>query len=507
MLSLRSRLLVAMVALVTLGLVVSDVATWAALRSFMLQRVDSSLTSAAADVRVDLFRRGRFGPPGLPDRFVGPRSLGLVVVVQLRDADGQVTARGQDAGSDRELTALVDAETFERLRSQPGVPVTVDGAGSGRFRVLSQPLPGTNVLLLATPLGEVQRTLGRLVLIELLVTLAVVGTLGVVAWRLVRVGLRPLDQMTSTAAAIAAGDLTRRVPASGEHTEVGRLGRALNTMLARIETAFAARRASEDKLRRFVGDASHELRTPLTAIRGYAELFRRGASERPADLAVAMRRIEDEAERMGALVDELLLLARLDQGRPLDLGPVDLREVAVDAAFDAKAVEPGRPVAVDADGPVVVLGDEARLRQVAGNLLANVRMHTPPSAAVTVRLAARDGVGVLEVADTGPGLEPEQAERVFERFYRTDPSRSRERGGAGLGLSIVAAIARAHGGRASVSSLPGEGATFRLELPLAPSGPAPDGSAPGAGPSPAGGPAGSPPAAGEAGPPPAAPGP
>jgi two-component system OmpR family sensor kinase len=463
--SLRSRLLVAMVALVSLGLLVSDVATWAALRSFLLERVDRQLADQAERARGMAHRAG---PPDEYEGIAGGPHPGGVVDVQLRDPGGRVLQpwAGLDGGQGN-LTAAVDAAMFARLRDRPRVPMTVDG-GTGRFRVWGEPLPNGSVLLLGTPLGEVDRTLGRLLLIELLVTLVVVGTLGLVAQRLVRVGLRPLDQMTMTAAAIAAGDLTRRVPAAGEHTEVGRLGRALNTMLARIEAAFAARRASEDQLRRFVGDASHELRTPLTSIRGYAELFRRGASERPEDLALAMRRIEDEAARMGELVDELLLLARLDQGRPLVIGPVDLREVAVDAAFDAKAVEPDRQVEVEVDGPVVVLGDEARLRQIAANLLANVRMHTSPAAAVTVRLAARDGVGVLEVADTGPGLEPEQAGRVFERFYRTDPSRSRERGGAGLGLSIVAALAQAHGGRASVSSVPGEGATFRVELPLAP---------------------------------------
>ena len=257
---------------------------------------------------------------------------------------------------------------------------------------------------------------------------------------------------------------------------MGRLGLALNAMLQQLDSAFRRRQASEERLRRFVADASHELRTPLTSIRGYAELFRRGADANPADLATAMRRIEAEAARMGALVDELLLLARLDQGRALERGPVDLAELAGDAVADARAVEPGRPVTLERDGPVLVQGDADRLRQVFANLVANVRQHTPPGTPMRVR-AFRDDhgrTGVLEVADGGPGLTAEQRERVFERFWRAGRSRPRaaadghRHGGAGLGLSIVAAVAAAHGGRATVASAPGQGATFRVELPLDP---------------------------------------
>jgi two-component system OmpR family sensor kinase len=282
----------------------------------------------------------------------------------------------------------------------------------------------------------------------------------------VRVGLRPLDGIAATAGAIAAGDLTRRVRPAEPGTEVGRLGLALNAMLGQIEAAFAERRASEARLRRFVADASHELRTPLTSIRGYAELFRRGAAARPEDLATTMRRIEEEAERMGVLVDELLLLARLDQGRPLDRRPVDLAEVAAEAVEQARVIDPGRPLELAASGPVVVLGDRERLHQVAANLLANVRAHTAPGTAARVEVAAADGRAVLQVADQGPGMHPEQAARAFERFYRADPARSRGAGGAGLGLSIVAAIAQAHGGRATVASAPGRGTTVRVALPL-----------------------------------------
>jgi len=305
------------------------------------------------------------------------------------------------------------------------------------------------------------------ILVEGLASAAVLVGLGLLALRLVRVGLRPLDDIAATAGAIAAGDLSRRVGPAEPTTEVGRLGLALNAMLGQIEAAFAERRASEARLRRFVADASHELRTPLTSIRGYAELFRRGADARPEDLATTMQRIEEEAERMGGLVDELLLLARLDQGRPLQRAPVDLAALAAEAVEQARVIDPERPLELDADGPVVVIGDQDRLRQVAANLLANVRMHTTAGTAARVEVSAGDGRAVLEVVDHGQGLSQEQAARVFDRFYRTDPARARAKGGAGLGLSIVAAIAEAHGGRASVASAPGKGARFRIELPLA----------------------------------------
>jgi two-component system OmpR family sensor kinase len=272
--------------------------------------------------------------------------------------------------------------------------------------------------------------------------------------------------MAKTADEIAGGDLSQRVSPSEGRTEIGRLGHALNTMLSKIESAFAERQRSEDRLRRFVADASHELRTPLTSIRGYAELFRRGAATRPDDLAKAMSRIEEEAARMGVLVEELLLLARLDQGRPLEVQPIDLSALATDAVADARVVEPQRTVDLDIDGTVVVNGDAVRLRQVLDNLLTNVRTHTPVTAAAVVRVRSDDGTAVIEVEDHGPGMDEDQQARAFERFYRIDPSRSRDSGGVGLGLSIVSAIVEAHGGKVSLESTPGEGATFRIELPV-----------------------------------------
>ncbi|MCA1656724.1 MAG: HAMP domain-containing histidine kinase, partial [Actinobacteria bacterium] len=279
-------------------------------------------------------------------------------------------------------------------------------------------------------------------------------------------GLRPLDDIATTAGAIAQGDLSRRVARDEPTTEIGRLGGALNGMLGQIEVAFAERQASEDRLRRFVADASHELRTPLTSIRAYAELFGRGADRRPDDLGRVLHGIEGEADRMAVLIDDLLLLARLDQGRPLAQDPVDLGALAAEAVEAARAIDGSRPVQLSVVGSVEVGGDRARLRQVLDNLLGNVRVHTPPGTAAVVTVSATGRTAVLSVADDGPGLRGDEAARVFERFYRADRSRSRDGGGTGLGLAIVAAIAEAHGGRASAEGRPQGGALFRVELPL-----------------------------------------
>jgi two-component system OmpR family sensor kinase len=292
----------------------------------------------------------------------------------------------------------------------------------------------------------------------------------------VRRSLRPLVAVERTAEAIAAGDLTQRVPEEDPRTEVGSLSRSFNAMLTQIETAFDERsaseaeaRASEERMRRFVGDASHELRTPLTSIRGFAELYRQGALPSPADVDRAMSRVESEAGRMGLLVEDLLLLARLDQQRPLERQPVDLLELAGDAVQDAKALDPSRSVHLEvvAAGPApVVSGDALRLRQVFGNLVANALTHTPPDTPVVVRVSTTAAESLVEVVDSGPGIAAADRRRVFERFFRTDASRTRLSGGSGLGLSIVAALVAAHGGKVGVDETPGGGATFWMRLPL-----------------------------------------
>ena len=322
--------------------------------------------------------------------------------------------------------------------------------------------------VVVTSLADTDAAVSRLVAVEVAATGVVLTLLGLVAFWVLRLGVRPLKEMTQ-AATVIAGDISHRVPSAPEGTEAAELGTALNRMLGRIETSFAERQATEDRLRQFVADASHELRTPVTTIRGYAELHRRGALEDPDELAQAMRRTESEAERMARLVDDMLLLARLDQGRPVERGPVDLGVLAIDAASDARAVAPERTVRAQTEAGVVVDGDEHRLRQVLANLVRNALVHTPPWATirVSVRREPDGGPAVAEVADDGPGMSEDQAAHAFDRFYRADPGRARDRGGSGLGLAIVQAIALAHGGRATLATAPGAGTTVRVELPAA----------------------------------------
>jgi two-component system OmpR family sensor kinase len=315
-------------------------------------------------------------------------------------------------------------------------------------------------------------TIGALIRTVALVGLAVLILLVVIGWLLVRRNLRPLERMTATAEQISTGDLSQRVGMPDDGSEVGKLGHAFDAMLDQIESAFAsqqqalrAKEASEQMLRQFVADASHELRTPLTTVRGYADLHRAGGLEQPAELERAMDRIGSESKRMSVLVEDLLLLARLDQGRPLRQDPVGLSALASDAVDDLRAVDPDRPVSATVAPDVTVDGDEDRLRQLVGNLLANVRVHTPPDSPVEVSLTADGQSAVLAVADHGPGIDPAQVGHVFDRFYRADAGRTRDRGGSGLGLAIAASIAAAHGGTLQHSGTPGGGATFTLTLP------------------------------------------
>jgi two-component system OmpR family sensor kinase len=463
-LTLRSRLLLGLLGLVAIGLVVSNVMTYRALRVFLYDRVDQQLVDSV-DPLASQLTGGRRGGPGSGRGGPAPASV-PVGTWAAHISSGKVVTEAV-VGYFGEDPSTASKPTYSPDDLHASRPITVDGTEGDRFRLLATTQPGGDVVLVAIPLDEVDQTLRKLVGIELLATFGVLVAVGLLARFLVRRGLRPLEDIGATAGAIAAGDLSRRVEPAEDRTEVGRLGLALNSMLGQIESAFSAQQQSESRLRRFIADASHELRTPLTSIRGYAELFRRGAAERPEDLAKAMRRIEQESARMGILVDDLLLLARLDQGRPLEREAVDLARVAADAVDDARAVDPDRPITIDAPAPATVQGDDLRLRQVVGNLLTNARQHTPPGTPVQVTVAARNGSAVLEVADRGPGLTPEQASRVFERFYRAEESRTRSQGGTGLGLAIVAAITEAHGGTAAVDSARGEGATFRIELPLA----------------------------------------
>ena len=441
--SLRIRLTAISVLLVALGLTAAAVATHRYIESFMIDRLDQQLAVATTPNPGGLESL----PGGSYAAFIG--------------AHGRVLGRSRGT-TDSELA---------RLEKAP------DGySSSGGYRIRSWDLPFgqggqpgvRGRLVVAAPLRDVNATVSELTRDEVIIGVLVLALVGGIAYWSVGVGMRPLARIEDTAGQIAAGDLSQRVAETDPGTEVGRLGIALNAMLSQIEQAFAERQASENRLRRFVADASHELRTPLTSVRGYAELFRRGAADRPADLENAMRRIEAESARMGVLVDDLLLLAQLDQGRPLEQERVDLVPLVAELVADARAIEPDRPVELQAQGSIEVLGDDPRLRQAVGNLLANARAHCPPEAAVTVTVSRAGDEAIIEVADNGPGIDPENLERVFERFFRADPSRARASGGTGLGLSIVASIAEAHGGRVEVSSTPGEGSSFRVVIPSAP---------------------------------------
>jgi two-component system, OmpR family, sensor kinase len=366
----------------------------------------------------------------------------------------------------------LDVKVISKEATAPTAPlryftVGADGNSGLSYRVAATRV-STGYYVVGVSLSETDATFSRLVAVAVGSTLAVLVALALIAFWVIRLGVRPVDEMAATANAIAEGDLSRRVEVGPDNTEVGRLGVALNGMMHQIESAFGERQASEVRLRQFIADASHELRTPLTSIQGYTELYRTGIITEGPELDDAMRRIEGESSRMGELVEDLLLLARLDQGRPLESRPVDLAALARDAVADARAVEPDRPIELEVPpAPVTVVGDERRLRQVVGNLLANARTHTPAGTAVAVRVRSSAGRALIEVADHGPGIPPDVGNRVFERFYRGDPARVRDGHGAGLGLSIVAAVAASHHGRAWVESDYGRGATFHVELPLA----------------------------------------
>ncbi|MGO9027315.1 MAG: sensor histidine kinase [Acidimicrobiales bacterium] len=493
--SLRARLLLAVGIAAFVALVVADLVTYSSLQSFELNRVDQTLQTILHPV-------GLNGPAPIPgtgganDNGSQPSNDGdgggglsgtpactlltnaTVTFAEIRGGSGNVScsSRAREAGNDNLYSPVLPTHLTVPPVGQLGYFTTGSvSTGGPRFRVQVLKTPTGEVLLLGAPLDTVDATLRRLLFIELAVTLAALVAAVGLGWWLVRVGLRPLVEVEVTADAIADGELDRRVPGEDGRTEVGRLARALNVMLTRIQQAFAERdrteselRASEDRLRRFVADASHELRTPLAAVSAYAELFSRGASTRPEDLERVMNGIRSESARMASLVEDLVLLARLDEGRGLERQPVELVELAAEARDAAEAVGPRWPVTLDAARPVEVIGDRLRLRQVIDNLLANVRAHTPPGTTTAVRVEREGDEAVLQVTDDGPGLSDEQAALAFERFYRADPSRSRDSGGSGLGLSIVTAIVSSAGGTASAGRGPQGGAEFTIRLPVSP---------------------------------------
>lgn len=549
---LRIKLIAVVLALVTAALAVISVAGIAFLRGYLLRQADQQLRAAAlyGNAPSAVYARLFLGAPAAQSGYGGlsiqwlPEHGRLQQVIAeysgFRAAQPHMVPGPEVKRSDSWLQTWggtnSQASSWLNTSGSPvSAPVTVGAAtGDGRWRVVStsaaftspgavgQTVRGT--IIIGVDVTSIYRTLGELAIIDLLVSAALLFVLAAMGITVIRSSMRPLRDIEQTAEAIAAGDLGRRVPERDPRTEVGRLGRSLNTMLAHIEAAFRARMASEeaarrseeaarrsaldasrseDRMRQFVADASHELRTPLTAIRGFAEYYRQrgGDGDEPlgrAELDRLIERVESEATRMGVLVDDLLLLARLDQQRPLEFRTVDLLAIAADALHDARVIAPRRAINLTVGTPdaPLVTGDEVGLRQVVGNLVSNALTHTPDGTSIDITIKSgvlgnghRPGAGlgpasapgsrpgegaegepavILEVADRGGGLTDEQRERVFERFYRTDRARSRSAGGTGLGLAIVAAMVSAHHGRVWVDSEPGEGATFGFAIPLAP---------------------------------------
>ncbi len=479
--TLRTRLLVTVLAIAVVGLTAFGVLSTAMLGRSELARIDAQLNGSAADIS----QANHPPPPPKPaDEVSGVPSTFQILFF---DSAGNQVGRIGVGNTTLKLPAMDTASVAAR-GSRIFEVGEVGSDSRWRVRTVVQPAntaqPQGGTAAIVMPLDGYYATARELRTIELIAGAGLLLVLAAVATWLVRVGLRPLSRVEHTAEAIAAGDLDRRVPDADTHTEVGRLGTAFNVMLERLSSTMRQLGESESRMRLFVADASHELRTPLTSIRGYAELYRMGGGTDPGQVATMMRRIEDEAVRMGVLVDDLLLLARLDEQRPLDLAEIDLATVADEVVADALVRQPERVVRLSvSNGPARVVGDEHRLRQVLTNLVGNGLTHTPADTEIEVRIASgtvpTDGEAVaaagvelrtgdpaviVEVRDNGPGIPLGKAQHVFDRFYRVDESRSRA-GGSGLGLAIVAAVLTAHGARIQLLTAPGSDTVFRIVFP------------------------------------------
>ena len=471
--SLRSRL--------TLGIVLLSAISFSAIfglatvtmRNYLVSQVDEQLTSIAGGTTMRLDRAGieteaqevpdEDDRPARPQRNQNPlRRLPSTISATVVDSNGNLVGglggdlnRNQVSDYLSEIT-VVNNRPFTITDSEP------------HFRVITQSLPQTGgYVIYAQSLDGVEKSVNQLKTWFILIGLIALMLIGLASRAVIRVGLRPLRDAEEVAEQIASGDLSARMPESKPNTEVGRLIKSLNGMLSRIEDSFSVRIASESKLRRFVADASHELRTPLTAIRGFSELYRQGAVKGEADTKELVGRIENESIRMGALVEDLLLLARMDQSREMVKEPVNISSVINESVESARAAGPEHPITVNAGDDVYVIGDVNRIHQVVANLLANARVHTPAGTKINVVVAEESDAVTVTVSDNGPGLNEQDREKIFERFYRADKSRSRSgQEGSGLGLSIVDAVMRAHGGHVSVDSKVGEGTAFKLVFPL-----------------------------------------
>jgi two-component system OmpR family sensor kinase len=490
--SLRGRLVAILLLVATAGMIVLAAVTFAEQRSFLYDRLDRQVQSAAEAVvgalqfeaqlapnnsgsgsgsslgDDDDLGPGRFddngngggpAPAGGPGLNLPPGTYGAVL-----DSSGNVVQSRIFAYREGNY-ALPDFSDSD-LTSEPQT-IGSKGDDDTEFRAASRTLLSGRTVVVAVPMSETTQTLHRLVLVEAIVIGGVLLLLGVASWLLVGIGLRPLDRMGETADAIAGGDLTRRVEPADERSEIGRLGLALNRMLHSLERAFGEREASEGRLRQFLADASHELRTPLVSIRGYAELYRLGATRDEDEVKKSMARIEQEAERMGLLVEDMLTLARLDETHESNFIAVDLTNVLTDAVRDAEVSAPGRSISLDAGGPVIVNGDAHQLLQVAANLLRNAVVHTPEDTPIEVTLVRNGGEAQIDFRDHGPGLPAGAGDKLFERFWRSETGRERGKAGSGLGLSIVHGIVEAHGGRVHAQNADdGDGAQFTVWLPL-----------------------------------------
>lgn len=488
--SLRNRLTVGVLLLSALGFLASDVAARSSLRYFLINQVDGQLTSVAGGSELRLDRAGIAPMDANPSVITGAdegdsiapsssattsqsplrplRQVPTTMSVTLLDPTGNIVGVvGGDLNS-QAVGKYIQGFTPTIVSSHKNLPFTIEASGT-EFRVLARILPSAiGSVVVAQSLDNVDETVHRLQFIFLFIGLIALLLIALASRMVIAIGLKPLEAVEATAESIASGDLSARLPAAKPDTEVGRLVSSLNQMLTRIEESFAARTESESRLRRFVADASHELRTPLTAIRGFAELHRQGAVRGGKETTELIHRIEKESVRMGTLVEDLLLLARLDQSREITSVPVNLVTTVAEAVASAQAAGPDHSISFkQPEEGIYVLGDGDRIHQVVANLLANARTHTPVGTPITVTIAHSDDGATVSVADKGPGLSESDQARIFERFFRADPSRARTKDeGSGLGLSIVDAVMRAHGGRVSVTSKEGEGATFTLFFPI-----------------------------------------
>ncbi|MEI6649104.1 MAG: HAMP domain-containing sensor histidine kinase [Actinomycetes bacterium] len=477
--SLRNRLILATLSLAAVAILASDFAANTALRSFLVNQVDAQLNSIAGGSLLRLDRAGidditsssATADENSPYKVLKPlRGVPTATTVTLLDTSGKIVGHlGGDLIDTTSSNAFAGFTPVDVI-TYAGKPFTfISKKDQPDIRAIAKLLPsGLGTVVVSVSLDSVDRTLKELKVLFLIISLLVLLLIGIVSRWIIALSLNPLDKVEITAEAIAAGDLSARLPDANPDTEVGRLTASLNRMLARIEESFAIRVASESKLRRFVADASHELRTPLTAIRGFAELHRQGAVQGEEKTKELIQRIEKESIRMGSLVEDLLLLARLDQSRELAQEPVDLNWLIPEVVASARAAGPDHPITLHLPGEeTYVLGDTLRIHQALANLLANARTHTPAGTKISVSVTQSENETTVDVSDTGPGLSAEDQERIFERFYRADPSRVRTMGeGTGLGLSIVSAVMGAQGGSVTVTSTPNEGATFTLHFPI-----------------------------------------